>query len=106
MFCLVNANKLPFQVSEEIINNLEIITQGSQGAITFCLIFITSFVNLDFKIVILVTSVDQNRNHVSSRLSSSMRKLPELPSDEEIISYISSHTNISINLSGKTHQEE
>ena len=31
LFCLVNADKLPFQVSEEVINNLELITQGSQG---------------------------------------------------------------------------
>lgn len=31
LFCLVNADKLPFNVSEEVLNNLELITQGSDG---------------------------------------------------------------------------
>ena len=33
LFCLVNADKLPYNVSEEVLNNLEVITQGSDGRI-------------------------------------------------------------------------
>ena len=33
LFCLVNADQLPFSVSEKVLDNLEVITQGSKGMI-------------------------------------------------------------------------
>ena len=35
LFCLVNADKLPYHISEEVLNNLEVITQGSKGTKLF-----------------------------------------------------------------------
>ena len=35
LFCLVNADKLPYSISEKVLNNLEIITQGSKGTNLF-----------------------------------------------------------------------
>ena len=35
LFCLVNADKLPYHISEEVLNNLEVITQGSKGTKPF-----------------------------------------------------------------------
>lgn len=46
---------------------------------------------IDFKIVIIISAEDQARNHVASRMSSYIRKLPRLPPDNDVIKYVFDH---------------
>lgn len=63
---------------------------------------------IDFKIVVIISAEDQARNHVASRMSSYIRKLPRLPSDVQIAEYISSHIahNLEISLLSSSSQEK
>lgn len=46
---------------------------------------------VDFRIAIVISTEDQARNHVASRLSSYLRKVSRLPSDEDVTKFLSSH---------------
>uniref|UniRef100_A0A1X7THY6 Death domain-containing protein n=1 Tax=Amphimedon queenslandica TaxID=400682 RepID=A0A1X7THY6_AMPQE len=82
LFCLVNADQLPFSVSEKVLDNLEMIIQGSKN----------------FRIVVLINAKDQAKNHLASRLSLYLKKFPKLPSDKEIAEYISTHISLDLDL--------
>lgn len=61
---------------------------------------------IDFRIAILISTEDQARNHVASRLSPYIRRLPRLPSDEEVAQYISSHIEQPIEFKHLSSEQE
>ena len=68
----------------------------------YCL-YLSSYIG--FRIVILISTKDQTKSHIASRLSLYLRKFPKLPSDEIIAAYVSSHISQSFDIETFTDQE-
>ena len=93
IFCLVHAEKLPYSVCNEALQNFELITQGCPGSLGFCLyIFCASYALFaDFRLVVICADEDHGRSFCASRLSAYQRKIHPLPLDKEIVDYLHSH---------------
>jgi hypothetical protein len=75
IFCLVHAEKLSYQVCDEALRELDIITQGCP----------------DYRLVIICASGEQERTHVTSRLSSYQRTLHLGVKERDIAEYLDNH---------------
>ena len=91
IFCLVHAEKLPYSVCNEAIQNLKLITQGCPG-IYFDSIHTTYIKHFyaDFRLVVICADEDHGRSYCASRLSAYQRKIP-LPQEKDIVDYLHSY---------------
>lgn len=91
LHCLVNADQLPQDVCNEILDHLESTIQGNYGISLFLGHYIGMCISIGFKIAILVCKENQSKNNIVSRLKSHLRDPPSLPKNEKITQYVSSH---------------
>ena len=63
-------------------------------------------ISLDFRIAIIISTKDKARSHVASRLSSYVRTIPSLPTDEDIAKYITSHSINPLDLKLPSNKQE
>ena len=97
VFCLVHAERLSYQVSDEALRSLNELSQGRRGWLDLCnymymhSIMLIDLCTVGYRLVIICSNEEEEKSHIISKLHTHRRPFAQICDTDQCQSYLKDH---------------